>query len=58
MSRLLHLFLSSSSLVSLLLRPLLTLAKVPRLASGFSQLLVSTTLNWRWYITLLDLPES
>ena len=49
-----HLFLSSGSLIGLLLRPLLTLASVSCLTSGISQFSVSTTLNWLRQLALLD----
>jgi hypothetical protein len=51
------LFFSSSSLISLLSRPLLTLALVSRLASRVSQLSVSTTLNSLGHLALLDLLD-
>jgi len=51
------LFLSSSGLISLLPRTLLTFSKVSRLTSRISQLSVSTTLNTLWQITLLNLLD-
>jgi hypothetical protein len=53
-----NLFLSSSCLIGLLLRPLLTLAKVSCLTSEIPQLSVGTTLNWLRHITLLDLRDT
>src|SRR6266536_3951605 len=50
-----RLFLNSSSLISLVLRPLLTLADQSRLASRISQFSISTSLNWRRNIALADL---
>lgn len=52
-----HLFLSSSGLISLLLRPLPTLAQVLRLASRLPQLPVRTSLNRLRHLALLDLPD-
>jgi hypothetical protein len=53
-----NLFLSSSSLIGLLLRPLLTLAKVSGLTSDIPQLSVGTTLDRLRHITLLDLRDT
>lgn len=50
-----HLFLRRSSLVSLVLRPLLTRTGVSLLAPRVSELSVSTTLNGSWDVALLDL---
>lgn len=50
-----HLFLRGSSLVSLVLRPLLTRTSVSLLAPRVSELSVSTTLNGSWDVALLDL---
>lgn len=50
-----HLFLRRSSLVGLVLRPLLTRTGVSLLAPRVSELSVSTTLNGSWDVALLDL---
>lgn len=52
------LLLSSSGLISLLLRPLITLALVSVLASRISQLSVCTSLDWCWQLALLDLRDT
>ena len=50
-----HLFLRRSSLVGLVLRPLLTRTGVSLLAPRVSELSVGTTLNGSWDVALLDL---
>ena len=57
MSKPCHLFLSSSGLISLLLRALLTLSKVSRVASRIPQFSISTTLNSLGHLALLDLLD-
>ena len=52
-----HLFLSSSSLIGLLLRSLFTLAQVLCLTSRIPQLSISTTLDSLGQITLADLLD-
>ena len=52
------LLLSSSGLISLLLRTLITLALVSVLASRISQLSVCTSLDWCWHLALLDLGNT
>lgn len=52
-----HLFLRRSSLVSLVLRPLLTRTGVSLLAPRVSELSVSTTLDGSWDVALLDLGK-
>lgn len=50
-----HLFLSRSSLVSLILRPLLTRTGVSSIAPRVSEFSVGTSLNGGWDVALLDL---
>jgi hypothetical protein len=50
-----HLFLGRSSLVSLILRPLLTRTGVSGLAPRVPKLSVGTSLNCSWELALLDL---
>ncbi len=52
-----HLFLSSSGLISLLSRTLLTLSEISGLASCVTQLSVCTSLDSLWHITLADLLD-